>query len=465
MLRTRALITSALIAAPVALLVVATMDRLRARDLELALGRVVRSQINAQVRERCESDPRWFLTGPLDGRPRPSDPVDPNPDALPPRPKVNPQPFELFAFDEQFAGSSSAAPRFPLDMRQRLQARAPETVAPYVTDAGTGVQIAMPTGWTGGPCMYFLGRMEPQPDQAATRVRWLITSYLAAFAVTLLAAAPMVLRVRKLSRLAQEAKGEGFTTVALDGRKDELNAVTFVYNDAVNELRLRKARGDDLDAGLRRFVQSTEDDVAKPLRALERTLAMAARPDEATALAQAHDLASRVDNLTAAAKLRMSGPVGDITDVDLVALVVRVVDRHEPLARSGQVSITTTVPESPLTVRGDAALIERAVANVVDNAVRYNSAGGTVAVVLSRDGDRAFRLRITDTGTGISAEDFKTLTAIRRFRGDEHRSRRPGAPGLGLAVAKEVADRFGLQLDLRRPPERGFEAELSGPLA
>ena len=217
MLRTRALVTGALIAAPVAALAVMTMDRSRARDLELALGRVVRSQVNAQVRERCESDPRWFLTGPLDGRPRPGDPVDPNPDALPPRPKVNPQPFELFAYDEQFAGSSSAAPRFPLDMRQRLQARAPEVVAPYETEAGTGVQIAVPTGWIGGPCMYFLGRMEPQPDQSSARIWLFVTSFVVAFGVALAAAAPMVLRVRKLSGLAQEAKNDGFSTLALDG--------------------------------------------------------------------------------------------------------------------------------------------------------------------------------------------------------------------------------------------------------
>jgi signal transduction histidine kinase len=338
-------------------------------------------------------------------------------------------------------------------------------VAPYVTDAGTGVQIAMPTGWTGGACMYFLGRMEPQPDQASTRIRWFVTSYLVAFAVALAAAMPMVLRVRKLSRVAQEAKNDGYTTVALDGRKDELNAVTFVYNDAVNELRLRKSRVDDLDAGLRRFVQSTEDDVAAPLRALERTLAMAARhPDEPTALAQAHDLAARVDNLTAAAKLRMSGAAGDIGDVDLAALVRGVVRRHEPIARAVQVSLTATAPESALTVRGDAGLLERAVANVVDNAVRYNRPGGAVTITLSRDGDRAFRLVVSDTGTGMSADDFKMLSAIRRFRGDEHRSRRPGAPGLGLSVAKEVADRFGLQLDLRRRPDGGFEAEFSGPL-
>jgi signal transduction histidine kinase len=464
-LRTRAIVTGALIAAPIAGLAVLTVDRVRGRDLELALGRVVRSQVNAQVRERCESDPRWFLTGPLDGRPRAGDPVDPNPDALPPRPKVNPQPFELFAYDEQFTGSSSAAPRFPLDMRQRLQAAATEVVAPYETDAGTGVQMAVPTGWIGGPCMYFLGRMEPQPDQSSARIWLFVTSFLVAFGVALAAAAPMVMRVRKLSGLAQESKNDGFSTLALDGRKDELNAVTFVYNEAVNELRLRKARVDDLDAGLRRFVQSTEDDVATPLHVLERTLALAApHPDEPTALVQAHDLAARVDNLTAAAKLRMSGHVAEMGEVDLTALVARVVNRHEPLARVGQVSIETTMPDVPLIVRADEALLERAVANIVDNAVRYNRPDGSVAVVLARDGDQRFRLSVTDTGRGMDAEDFKTLTAIRRFRGDEHRNRRPGAPGLGLAVAKEVADRFGLQLDLKRPPAGGFDAEISGPV-
>ena len=57
--------------------------------MELALSRVVTSQVNEQVRERCESDPRWFLTGPLEGRPKRGDPVNPDPE-LQPRPKVEP---------------------------------------------------------------------------------------------------------------------------------------------------------------------------------------------------------------------------------------------------------------------------------------------------------------------------------------------------------------------------------------
>ena len=104
--------TALALAVPAGALVTYGVERLRASDLKLALERVVRSQINDQVRERCESDPNWFLTGPLEGRPRKGE-FDPNGDQLMPRPKLTDQPFELFAYDETFSGSSSAAPGFP----------------------------------------------------------------------------------------------------------------------------------------------------------------------------------------------------------------------------------------------------------------------------------------------------------------------------------------------------------------
>jgi signal transduction histidine kinase len=67
-----------------------------------------------------------------------------------------------------------------------------------------------------------------------------------------------------------------------------------------------------------------------------------------------------------------------------------------------------------------------------------------------------------DNGRGVTEDEFRTLTAIRRFRGDEGRNRRPGAPGLGLSVAREVADRFKIQLELKRPGNTGLDVEFSG---
>jgi signal transduction histidine kinase len=468
LLPARALVAGLLVAVPVAALAGLVLDRTRARDLELALARVVRSQVNDQVRERCESDPRWFLTGPLDGRPRGGDSANFNPDGLPARPRVTPQPFELFAYDEDFIATSPAAPRFPTAMRNALRAAAPEVSEPYVTPDGDGVQVALPTNWIGGPCAYFLGRMAPRPDESSLARSVMAGAFLVALVVGLAAAAPLILRVRRLSELARAASNDGFTTVAPGQRRDELNAVAFVYNDAANELQLRRARIDDLEAALRRHVLSTDEDVVAPLRSIEAILGAggAVSETEREALRQAHDVLARVENLSVAAKLRMAAGVASTGPVDLNALAARVVARHEPVARTNQVSLSMSLSEDVVTVAGDAVFVERAVANLVDNAVRHNRPGGTVVVALAKEaGGSRFRLCVTDTGPGVTAEAFKALTAIRRFRGDEHRNRRPGAPGLGLAVAREVADRHGLQLDLRRPAAGGFEAEISGPVS
>jgi signal transduction histidine kinase len=133
------------------------------------------------------------------------------------------------------------------------------------------------------------------------------------------------------------------------------------------------------------------------------------------------------------------------------------------MANEAGVTLTAALPDAALFIDANEPLVARAVANVVDNAIRYNRPGGTVTLGLTRE-DGRFRLWVADTGRGMSEEDYKGLTAIRRFRGDEGRHRRPGAPGLGLAVAREVADRFGLRLEMRRPGAGGFEVEFSGPL-
>lgn len=469
MLRRRLVLSSLAAALPAAAILGYAADRARTADLELALERVVRSQINDQVRERCESDPTWFLTGPLEGRPKGGVFIETRPDDLPPRPKIVPQPFELFAYDEQFIGSSSASARFPAEFRQALRTGVPMVKGPHPTAQGTGVQLAMPTGWIGSTCMFFLGRMEPPPDQQ--RRRWITYAsvFFGAFLVALLAGAETIARVRRLARQVHEAVDAGYQAIAPDKLKDELSSLTFVYNDSVNELQQRKARIDDQEAALRRFVQSTEDDVSRPLATLEATLGAAAagvlppRVELHDALRQAHDLSSRVDNLTAAARLRLIGQEPPTSRLDLNALVTRVIARHMPVAEAAAVALHLSLPPTTIVIDGDEPLIERAVANVVDNAIRYNRPGGEVRVALtSAEGHSRFRLSVTDTGEGVSDELYRGLTAVRRFRGDEGRNRRPGAPGLGLAVAREVADRFKLRLDLKRPAAGGFEAEFTG---
>ena len=469
MLRRRLVLTSLLVSVPVAAALGYAADRLRARDLEVALERVVRSQINEQVRERCESDPTWFLTGPLEGRPPGGVFVSTDPDDLPPRPKVIPQEFELFAYDEQFIGSSSASARFPAEFRQALR-RTPEPVrSPYVTARGTGTQVAMPTGWPGSVCMFFLGRMEAPANQRTVRLWTYGGLFLACFGVALLAGAETVARVRRLARTFRGAMDGGFAAIAPDSNKDELSSLTFMYNDAATELHQRRARIDDQDAALKRMVQSTDAEVARPIADLESSIgALVSAPTHAKddlyrVLRQAHDISHQVANLTAAARLRLIGADPAGSRFDLSALVTRVIARHMPVAEAEGVALHLALPPTTVAITGDEALIERAVSNVVDNAIRYNRPGGEVRVTLGLvEEGRRFGLWVTDNGRGTSDEEVRGLTAVRRFRGDEGRNRRPGAPGLGLAVSREIADRFKLQLDLKRPSQGGFEVEFSG---
>jgi signal transduction histidine kinase len=471
MLRTRAVVTSLLVTVPATAVFAWAIDRRRAADLEVALVRVVASQISDHVRERCESDPNWFFTGPQDGRPSGGIFVPTSPDQLAPRPRPEAQPFELFAYDESFGGSSSAAPRFPADFRIAMRQSSQPAVAPYVSDRGTGVQVAMPTGWNGSVCMYFLGRMEPAPNQTRQRVLMTLGLFVVIFLTALATTVPLNWRIRRLASDARESVDGGFTAIAPDQRQDELSSLTFVLNDSSQALHERRARIEDLDEALRRFVQTTEDEVARPLALLEGHLAKAAvapqpsRDDVREGLRLAHLLSGEVENLMAATRLKMLPQTPPRTSFDFSALVRRVVARHLPLAEAAGITLRLSLPDQTVTAAGDESLIERATANVVDNAIRYHRPGGEVKVSLQADAEGGrFRLFVTDNGPGVSDEHFRGLTAVRRFRGDESRNRRPHAPGLGLAVAREVCDRYGLQLDLKRPAGGGFEVEILGGL-
>jgi signal transduction histidine kinase len=146
---------------------------------------------------------------------------------------------------------------------------------------------------------------------------------------------------------------------------------------------------------------------------------------------------------------------------DLVQLVREVIREYDPIARAGAVHLEADLPPTPLLANVAGPMLALALSNAIDNAIRYNRDGGRVSVQLRDRAPAGFRIRILDTGHGVTDDEMKSLTVIRRFRGDESWNRRPGAPGLGLALSREIADRSGLLLELHRPAEGGFEVEIT----
>jgi two-component system phosphate regulon sensor histidine kinase PhoR len=92
-------------------------------------------------------------------------------------------------------------------------------------------------------------------------------------------------------------------------------------------------------------------------------------------------------------------------------------------------------------VRGNEALLEQLVYNLLDNAARYSVDGGRVRVRIARTGDTV-TLAVDDDGPGVE-EEYRERIFERFFRVDESRSRETGGTGLGLAIVKHAAEAHG----------------------
>jgi two-component system sensor histidine kinase VicK len=111
---------------------------------------------------------------------------------------------------------------------------------------------------------------------------------------------------------------------------------------------------------------------------------------------------------------------------------------------------------------GDADLLDRLLDNLVSNALQYTPSGGRVTVCAERDGG-CLRVTVADTGIGIPAEDLPHVFE-RFYRVDKARSRRRGGTGLGLALAREIAERHGGRIRIDSRVGEGTTVVVSLPL-
>lgn len=118
--------------------------------------------------------------------------------------------------------------------------------------------------------------------------------------------------------------------------------------------------------------------------------------------------------------------------------------------------------EEGLKARLNGALVEQALVNLIDNAVKYSDSGRAVQVSASRE-DGFVVLAVKDQGTGIEAEHLPRLFE-RFYRVDKARSRSAGGTGLGLAIVKHIAQAQGGSIEVQSRPGQGSTFTLRLPL-
>lgn len=125
-------------------------------------------------------------------------------------------------------------------------------------------------------------------------------------------------------------------------------------------------------------------------------------------------------------------PVG-VKDV-----IDRIVKALEPMAKGKKVVIEAELPNGLPKVRADREKLAQVVMNLIDNAIKFNKAGGQVRVTAEPNG-KDLRVRVEDTGRGIAAEDLPRVFE-RFYRGNKDRSHEVPGTGLGLAIVKHLIE-------------------------
>ena len=144
------------------------------------------------------------------------------------------------------------------------------------------------------------------------------------------------------------------------------------------------------------------------------------------------------------------------SSVALHEMLREVCDVYEPIAEDKEINLSVRIAEN-LNVRGDRDLLFEAVANLVDNAIKFTPPGGKVNIELAR-GDTVTSVHVTDTGPGISQQE--TEAVLRRFYRSDKIRNTPGV-GLGLNLVSAIVKLHGFRLLIHPGP--GGRVELVCP--
>jgi len=269
-----------------------------------------------------------------------------------------------------------------------------------------------------------------------------------------------------LGWMAQQAHhitaGSLNTRLEIGKAADELAVLAASFNELLSRLDLSFE-------SMRRFVADASHELRTPLSIIRGEADVALSQDrsvneyrEALAIIQdeSRRLSRLVDDLLNLARAdagRLNLQSEKFYLNDLLGECCR---SAQSLASAGGITLECSAA-GDLAFRGDEVLLRRMVMNLLDNAIRYTPPGGHVSAALEVEHSQ-FRIRITDTGVGISPEAVPHLFE-RFYRADAARSRRDGGFGVGLAIVKWIAEAHHGSVSLVTGPEKGATFTIALP--
>ena len=241
--------------------------------------------------------------------------------------------------------------------------------------------------------------------------------------------------------------------IELPGPDDELKQLADTFDAML-------ARLDAAFAAQRQFVADASHELRNPLAIIRTNVDVAladprADPDDLrhtiVVVRRASDRMARlVDDLLALA--RRQEPILEHEPVDLGAAIVEASDDFMVPAAAREIVLDRAIAPGVIVI-GDRDALKRAVANLLENAVRLAPAGSRIRLATGSEGDRAW-IAVADEGPGIAPED-QAHVFDRFWRADKGRARADGGTGLGLAIVRQIAESHGGRVRLQSKPGVG----------
>ncbi|HEY5430822.1 MAG TPA: HAMP domain-containing sensor histidine kinase [Solirubrobacteraceae bacterium] len=267
--------------------------------------------------------------------------------------------------------------------------------------------------------------------------------------------------VRSITEVAKRASelrlGE---RLALTGPDDEFKQLADTFDvmleriDAAftSQKRFVANAAHELRTPLTAMRTAIEVTLSKPTRTPEQLEAMAARVKRSVERAEA-----TVEALLALATSEV-GPT-DQEAIDLATAAEDAVDASRAAIDQRQITVDATL--EPALAQGDRVLLERMIANLIDNAVRHNNRGGWIKIRTIQQADSAV-FEITNTGPSVPAEQIPTL--FEPFARAKHRLNHSDGVGLGLSIANTIARAHNATITTRPRLGGGLEMSVTIPV-
>jgi signal transduction histidine kinase len=263
-------------------------------------------------------------------------------------------------------------------------------------------------------------------------------------------------RLRAMTSVVRRFREGQYDQRVAVGRADEIGQLGGAFNEMADVLVRNLDELSEADRMRRDLVANISHDLRSPLASVRGYLETVLIKDDTLqpedrrrflqiALDRVEGLNELVADLFELAKLDARQDRPEMETFSLAELVQDVALTFGPMAEEKGVSLGPSLPQGLCLVSGNVGMIERALSNLIDNALRHTDAGGTVGVALLAE-EHGVQVRVEDTGSGIPPDDLPHV--FDRFYMVE-KSRGSGGSGLGLAIAQRILEAHESRIEVQ----------------